>query len=83
MGAVQLGLPYYLFSKGLQTVSLQEASLIALIEPVLNPIWVALTIGEIPSRATLAGGGLIVAGLGARYLWPLWTRAVEPAPNAS
>jgi drug/metabolite transporter (DMT)-like permease len=83
MGAVQLGLPYYLFSKGLQTVSLQEASLIALIEPVLNPIWVALTIGEIPSRATLAGGGLIVAGLAARYLWPLWTRNVEPAARAS
>ena len=83
MGAVQLGLPYYLFSKGLQTVSLQEASLIALIEPVLNPIWVALTIGEIPSRATLAGGGLIVAGLAARYLWPLWTRNVEPAASAS
>jgi drug/metabolite transporter (DMT)-like permease len=83
MGAVQLGLPYYFFSRGLQTVSLQEASLIALIEPVLNPIWVALTIGEIPSRATLAGGGLIVAGLAARYLWPLWTRNVEPAASAS
>jgi drug/metabolite transporter (DMT)-like permease len=83
MGAVQLGLPYYLFSKGLQTVSLQEASLIALIEPVLNPIWVALTVGEIPSRATLAGGVLILAGLAARYLWPLWTRNIEPAARPS
>jgi drug/metabolite transporter (DMT)-like permease len=71
MGAVQLGLPYFLFSKGLQTVPLQEASLIALIEPVLNPLWVALIVGEIPSLATLAGGGLIVAALGVRYLWPL------------
>jgi drug/metabolite transporter (DMT)-like permease len=70
MGAVQLGLPYFLFSKGLQTVPLQEASLIALIEPVLNPLWVALTVGEIPSLATLAGGGLIVAALVVRYLWP-------------
>ena len=71
MGAVQLGLPYFLFSKGLQSVSLQEASLIALIEPVLNPIWVALTVGEIPSAATLSGGAMIVVGLGVRYLWPL------------
>jgi drug/metabolite transporter (DMT)-like permease len=71
MGAVQLGLPYFLFSKGLETVSLQEASLIALIEPVLNPLWVALTVGEIPSAATLAGGGMILLGLGVRYLWPL------------
>jgi drug/metabolite transporter (DMT)-like permease len=71
MGAVQLGMPYFLFSKGLQSVSLQEASLIALIEPVLNPLWVALTVGEIPSLATLTGGAMILVGLGVRYLWPL------------
>jgi drug/metabolite transporter (DMT)-like permease len=68
MGAVQLGLPYYLFSKGLRSVSLQEASLIALIEPVLNPLWVAAVIGEIPSAATIAGGGMIVVGLASRYV---------------
>src|SRR4030095_1257651 len=39
MGAVQLGAPYFLFSKGLRSVSLQEASLIALVEPVLNTLW--------------------------------------------
>lgn len=71
MGAVQLGLPYFLFSKGLLTVPLQEAALIALIEPVLNPLWVALTIGEIPSPFTIAGGSLILLGLSVRYLWPL------------
>ncbi len=75
MGAVQLGLPYFLFSKGLQSVPLQEASLIALIEPVLNPIWVALTVGEIPSAATISGGVMILVGLGVRYLWPLREKA--------
>lgn len=74
MGAVQLGLPYFLFSKGLQTISLQEAALIALVEPVVNPIWVALAVGEIPARATLGGGGLIIVGLGLRYVWPLLKR---------
>lgn len=83
MGAVQLGLPYFLFSKGLQTVSLQEASLIALIEPVLNPIWVAVTIGEIPSTATLTGGGMILMGLSVRYIWPLLTGRVEAAAKVS
>ncbi len=73
MGAVQLGLPYFLFSKGLQSLSLMEASLIALIEPVLNPIWVALVVGEIPSIGTMTGGGLILAGLGVRYLSPLFS----------
>ncbi|MGH7872374.1 MAG: DMT family transporter [Candidatus Binatia bacterium] len=77
MGALQLGLPYLLFSKGLQSVSLQEASLIALIEPVLNPIWVVLAVGEIPSSATIAGGALILLGLGVRYVWPLLRRSAE------
>jgi drug/metabolite transporter (DMT)-like permease len=71
MGAVQLALPYYFFSKGVLTLSLQEAALIALIEPVLNPLWVALAIGEIPSLATLGGGSMILLGLSVRYLWPL------------
>ena len=83
MGAVQLGIPYFLFSKGLRTVPLQEASLIALIEPVLNPLWVALAVGEIPSVATLAGGGMILAGLGARYVWPLLRRPADTARAVS
>jgi len=78
MGAVQLGMPYFLFSKGLLTVSLQEASLIALVEPVLNPLWVALVVGEIPSRATITGGGMILLGLGVRYVWPLLKRSAQP-----
>jgi drug/metabolite transporter (DMT)-like permease len=78
MGAVQLGLPYFLFSKGLQGVSLQEASLIALVEPVLNPIWVAFAVGEIPSNATVIGSAMIVVGLAVRYLWPLLIK--QPAP---
>lgn len=83
MGAVQLGLPYFLFSKGLQSVPLQEASLIALIEPVLNPVWVALAFGEIPSVPTIAGGGLILFGLAVRYLAPWLGKSREPVRLAS
>jgi drug/metabolite transporter (DMT)-like permease len=75
MGAVQLGLPYFLFSRGLRTIPLQEAALIALIEPVLNPVWVALTIGEIPSFATVIGGAMIVVALAVRYLAPVMSRS--------
>jgi drug/metabolite transporter, DME family len=83
MGAVQLGLPYFLFSKGLQSVPLQEASLIALIEPVLNPVWVALAFGEIPSVPTITGGGLILFGLALRYLAPWLGKSREPVHLAS
>ena len=68
MGVVQLGIPYWLFSKGLEQISVQEASLIVLIEPVLNPVWVALIVGELPSGATLIGGICIVGSLAFRYL---------------
>lgn len=71
MGVVQLGIPYFLFSKGLESISLQEASLIVLIEPVLNPIWVGLAFGEVPSVWTFVGGGVILLSLCLRYGWLL------------
>lgn len=78
MGVVQLGIPYWLFSKGLEKVALQEGSLIVLIEPVLNPIWVALAIGELPSTATWVGGGLIIASLAFRYVWSYFGESANP-----
>jgi DME family drug/metabolite transporter len=67
MAAVQFALPYVLFTKGIAHVPGAEASLIALIEPVLNPVWVALFYGEDPSTATMIGGAVILAGLVIRY----------------
>jgi len=67
MGVVQLGVPYFLFSKGLERLALQEASLIVLIEPVLNPIWVAWGVGEVPSTQTLIGGSVILFSLVLRF----------------
>lgn len=82
MGVVQLGIPYFLFSKGLETIPIQEASLIVLVEPVLNPVWVALMVGEFPSASTILGGGFILGGLGLRYLWLLAGRS-KPAAEDS
>jgi drug/metabolite transporter (DMT)-like permease len=67
MAAVQFALPYVLFTRGIAYIRGAEASLIALIEPVLNPVWVALFYGENPSAATIIGGAVILAGLGIRY----------------
>src|SRR5262245_48612235 len=38
-GAVQMALPYWLFTRGLRSVTAPEAAIITLIEPLLNPIW--------------------------------------------
>jgi DME family drug/metabolite transporter len=67
IGPIQMGLPYVLFARALKSISPQEASLILLIEPLLNPTWVWLFCGEAMSPATAAGGGLILLGLGLRY----------------
>jgi len=63
MGLVQLALPYHFFQRGLAGVRAIEASLIILLEPILNPIWVYLAIGEVPSARVIAGCGLIALGL--------------------
>ena len=38
-----------------------EAMLIGTIEPILNPVWVMLILGEVPSAWALAGGTLVLA----------------------
>ena len=68
MGIVQLGLPYVLFGLAVRHVSAREAALISLLEPLLNPIWVGLVVGEIPGRETQIGGAVILGGLLLRYL---------------
>lgn len=67
MAVFQFALPYVLFTRGMAHVPAAEASLIALVEPVLNPSWVAIFYGENPSIATVIGGAVILAGLIVRY----------------
>ena len=59
MGVFQLGLAYVFLTTGLRTAPPIPASLVAGIEPVLNPILVAVTIGEPLSRLSLAGGAVV------------------------
>ena len=67
-GVVQMGIPYLLFGIGLRSVSPQEAGILTLVEPLMNPIWTYLSAGEVPSAPTLAGGGILLAALAVRYI---------------
>jgi len=40
-----------------------DAGIIGYIEPVLNPIWVFLFIGERPSAWAIVGGGIIIVSV--------------------
>ena len=70
LGVVQFAFAHYFFFRSIEHISVQEASLISLTEPVLNPLWVALWVGEVPSLTTFIGGGLILSGLALRYITP-------------
>ncbi|HEX3148101.1 MAG TPA: EamA family transporter [Gemmataceae bacterium] len=69
-GSIQMGLPYFLFARGLRSVSPQEAGALTLIEPLLNPLWAFLISPETdtPTQFTWIGGSLIVGALAYRYL---------------
>jgi DME family drug/metabolite transporter len=60
LGILQVGLGYVFLSKGIARVQALEASLLLLLEPVLNPLWAWLVHGERPGRLALAGGGVIL-----------------------
>ena len=61
LGIFQIGIAYAIFSYGLKRVYAIEASIIGMIEPVLNPVWVFFGYGEVPSFMAIIGGVIIVA----------------------
>ena len=63
LGIVQLGAAYILYSLAIRHVTALEAMLITMLEPILNPVWVALKQGEVPGPWSLAGGGLVLGSV--------------------
>jgi drug/metabolite transporter (DMT)-like permease len=63
LGTVQLGLSYILYSIAIKGVTALEASLIPVIEPILNPLWVFLAIGEVPGDWALVGSAIILVSI--------------------
>jgi drug/metabolite transporter (DMT)-like permease len=60
MGIVQIGCASLLFAYGIKRISAIQAMLTASIEPLLNPVWTLIVIGEKPSVSAIAGGTIIL-----------------------
>ncbi len=60
LGIFQLGMGYLLFSIAVPYVSTLEASLIMVIEPLLNPVWVFVFLGERPTIQAIVGGVVVI-----------------------
>lgn len=60
LGIFQLGVPYILYGIAIRNCPPLTASLISMFEPLLNPVWVALVVGEIPGTLAIIGGIIVV-----------------------
>jgi DME family drug/metabolite transporter len=63
LGLFQIGVAYVLFVRGLAHVTATQASLTGMLEPIANPIWVFLLLGERPSGYAVAGGVVVLAAI--------------------
>lgn len=60
MALVQLAIPLVFYVIGARSVPAITLSLIAMLDAVLNPLWPWIFVNEVPERAALVGGGVIV-----------------------
>ncbi|HEY7750734.1 MAG TPA: DMT family transporter, partial [Ignavibacteriaceae bacterium] len=69
LGIFQIAVAYAFFASGLRRVYAVEASIISMIEPVLNPVWVYFGYGEVPSVFAIIGGIIILTAIIVRTLF--------------
>ncbi len=66
MGIFQLGLAYILYALAIKHVTALEAILIPVLEPILNPVWVFLSLGEAPGPWAFVGGFIVLSAIAGR-----------------
>ena len=63
LGFFQLGLAYVLFNRGIRRTLPLNASLLAMVEPLMNPVWVFLFLGETPGAMALIGAVVVISAM--------------------
>ena len=76
LGVFQLGIPYLLVALASGKVSPLTCSLIGMIEPLLNPVWVFFLDGEAPGMFALIGGAFVILVISA---WMIISNKEEKA----
>ena len=69
LGVFQIAFAYAFFASGLKRVIAVEASIISMVEPVFNPVWVFLGYGETPTIYSIIGGLIILGAIITRTLY--------------
>ena len=68
LGVIQLGLAYILYSTAIKYVSALDAIIYPVIEPIFNPMFAFLFLGETMSSTAQIGGVLVLLGVIVRGL---------------
>lgn len=63
LGIIQIGLAFIFFTRGIKHIPALEANLIGTLEPILNPVWVYLFLGESMGKFALLGGLVVLTGV--------------------
>ena len=83
LGVFQIAVAYVLVTRALAVIPALEASLILLVEPVLNPVWAWIVQGERPGPWALLGGAVILGATTLKGWFDARTgRAVVPSGEA-
>jgi drug/metabolite transporter (DMT)-like permease len=70
MGCLQMNLGFAFMTLGSRHVPAAQLTLLALVEVVLGPLWVALVLGEIPGLLALVGGAMVLTAVVGQALTP-------------
>ncbi len=68
LGIFQIGLSFLFYSTAIKYVPAIESALILTLEPVLNPLWVFLVLGETPGRLAQVGSALVLGAITVRAI---------------
>ncbi len=79
MGSVQLGIGCLLATAASRTLTATELGLLALLEPILGPLWAWMLLAERPSPAALVGGAIVLGAVITNEIFAAWRGRAESA----
>jgi len=82
LGVFQIGIPSFLLTYGVRRVTALQTLLTSVLEPIFNPIWVFLFLGEVPGPRALLGGAIILVAVTTRSVISLRLAALPAAAGS-
>ena len=81
LGIFQIGIANILYSIAMKNATILTCSLLAVLEPLLNPVWVFLFAGENPGLWSLVGGVIVVVAITLWYVYDAKQPAAQTEAN--